>query len=185
MNRRTVIRNVVIISAGSAVLPSCLLQDKVTIPLKHVAITGNQEKLVAELSKSIIPKSNFIGAADVKAHEFTLMMVDDCYAPDEQKKFTNGLTQFDQLAQDKLGKSFTNFTAAEKKALLTTIENKENIPEEVLQFYQTTKRHTVQAFTTSKEYMTEVRHYKIVPGSNFIGCVPLVKASQPSPENAE
>jgi hypothetical protein len=45
-----------------------------------------------------------------------------------------------------------------------------------LQFYKTTKRHTVQAFTTSKQYMTEVRHYKIVPGSNFKGCVPLTKA---------
>lgn len=175
MNRRTALRNVIIISAGSAILPSCMQQDKVTIPLKNISITGSQKKLMAELSNTIIPKTNFIGATDVKAHEFTLMMVDDCYTPDEQKKFINGLTQFDQVSKDKTGKSFTNSTDAEKKKLLSTIENKEDVPEEALQFYQTTKKFTVQAFTTSKEYMTEVRHYKLVPGSNFKGCVPLVK----------
>ena len=177
MNRRTAIRNVVIISAGSAILPSCLQQDKVAFPLKNISLTGSQEKLVTEVSNTIIPKSNFIGAADVKAHEFTLMMVDDCYAPDDQKKYINGLAQFDKLAKDKLGKSFTGFSGTEKKEFLTVVESKENIPEEASKFYQTVKRHTVQAFTTSEKYMTEVRHYKIVPGSNFKGCVPLVKGS--------
>ena len=175
MNRRTALRNVVIISAGSAILPSCMQQDKVAVSLKNISLTGSQEKLVAALSNAIIPKTNFIGAADVKAHEFALMMVDDCYAPDEQKNFTNGLTQFEKLAKDKLGKSFTSCSEAEKKSFLTTIENKVDTPEEAEQFYQAVKIFTVQAFTTSKEYMTEVRHYKIVPGSNFKGCVPVVK----------
>jgi hypothetical protein len=177
MDRRIAIRNVIIISAGSALLPSCLQQDKVTFPLKNISLTGSQEKLVTALSNTIIPKSNFIGADDVRAHEFTLMMVDDCYAPDEQKMFINGLNQFDKLAKDKMDKSFTGFTGEEKKDFLTAIEKKESIPENALKFYQTVKRHTVQAFTTSKKYMTEVRHYKIVPGSNFKGCVPLVKGS--------
>jgi len=177
MNRRTVIRNVVIISAGSSILPSCLQQDKVIFPLRNISLTGSQEKLVTELSNTIIPKSNFIGAADVKAHEFTLIMVDDCYSPDDQKKFIEGLNQFDKLAKDKMDKSFTSFTGEQKKEFLTSIEKKERIPGDVLKFYQTVKRHTVQAFTTSEKYMTEVRHYKIVPGSNFKGCVPLVKGS--------
>lgn len=175
MNRRTAIRNVVIISAGSVLLPSCLHQDKATVALKNISLTGSQEKLLSELCNTIIPKTNFIGAGDVKAHEFTLMMVDDCNAPDIQKKFTNGLAEFDKVAKDKSGKSFTKFTQEEKKELLTAMENKTNIPEDAIQFYQTTKKYTIQAFTSSEEYMTKVRNYKLVPGSNFKGCVPLVK----------
>jgi hypothetical protein len=176
MNRRAAFRNVIIISAGSAVLPSCMQQDNVTVSLKNIPLTGSQEKLVASLSDAIIPKTNFIGAADMKAHEFTLMMVDECYAPDDQKKYMSGLAQFDKLAKDNSGKSFANLTSSEKKDMLFKMENAKDIPDEALHFYKTTKRHTVQAFTTSKEYMTEVRHYKIVPGSNFKGCVPLTKA---------
>ena len=104
-------------------------------------------------------------------------MVDDCYSPYDQKKFVEGLNQFDKLAKDKVDKSFTSFTREQKKEFLTAIEKKQGIPGGALKFYQTVKRYTVQAFTTSKKYMTEVRHYKIVPGSNFKGCVPLVKGS--------
>ena len=45
--------------------------------------------MLAELAETIIPKTkNFIGAKDLKAHEFLLTMVDDCMAPEDQKVFT-------------------------------------------------------------------------------------------------
>jgi hypothetical protein len=56
------------------------------------------------------------------------------------------------------------------------LEKKKDIPEEVLFFYETSRKHVLQAFTTSKEYMTDVLKYKMVPGSNFKGCVPVKKA---------
>ncbi|MEO6221233.1 MAG: gluconate 2-dehydrogenase subunit 3 family protein [Ginsengibacter sp.] len=82
MNRRTALRKAVIISAGSVILPSCMQLNKVTVSLNNISLTISQEKLVATLSNAIIPKTNFIGAADVQAHEFALMMVGDCYTPD-------------------------------------------------------------------------------------------------------
>ena len=60
-----------------------------------------------------------------------------------------------------------------KKELLSFIENKKDVPENVAKFYETTKRHTVQALTSSQKYMTEIVKYKMVPGSNFKGCVPV------------
>ena len=107
MNRRTAIRNVVLVSAGTIFLPSCFQNDKPSIPLKNISLTGSQQDMLARLTETIIPKTkNFIGASDIKAHEFLLTMVDDCSAPDEKKKFTDGLTQFDKFAKDKLGNSF-------------------------------------------------------------------------------
>ncbi len=172
MNRRTALRNVVIISAGAGLLPSCMNEDKSLIPLKNISVTGSQEKMLAELTKAIIPKTkNFIGANDLKAHEFVLTMVDDCTSPEDQKKFTDGLEAFDKLSHDKFGQLFTSYTPEQKHELLADIENKKDIPEDALKFYGTVKRYTVQSFTSSKEYMTDIRKYNMVPGPDFKGCV--------------
>jgi hypothetical protein len=172
MNRRTAIRNVVIISAGAGLLPSCLNDDKSVIPLKNISVTGSQTKMLAELTETIIPKTaNFIGAKDLKAHEFVLTMLADCASPEDQKQFTDGLKAFDKISHDKFGQLFTGYTDEQKKSLLADIENKKDIPEEVLEFYRTVKRYTVQSFTSSKEYMTGIKKYNMVPGPNFKGCV--------------
>jgi len=174
MNRRTAIRNAIIISAGAGLLPACVSDDKNVIALKTISITGPQERMLAALTESILPKTkNFIGANDLKAHEFLLTMIDDCTSPDDQKKFMEGMKVFDNLSHDKFGQLFTSFTARQKKELLQAIESKKDIPEEVVKFYGTVRRYTIQSFTSSKEYLTDIRKYKIVPGSNFKGCVPL------------
>ena len=173
MNRRTAIRNVIIISAAAGLLPSCVGDDKGSIVLKNISITGSQERMLAALCEAIIPRTeNFIGANDLGAHEFLLTMIDDCTSPDDQKKFTQGLQAFDKLSHDAFGQLFTGYTAEQKKELLQSIESKKDVPEEVLGFYATVKRYTLQSFTSSKDYLTDIKKYKIIPGSNFKGCVP-------------
>jgi len=177
MNRRTAIRNAILFSAGAGLLPACVRDDKSIIALKTISITGAQERMLAALTESMLPKTkNFIGANDLKAHEFLLTMIDDCTSPDDQKKFTEGLKAFDNLGNDKFGQLFTSFTARQKKELLQAIEIKKDIPEQVLKFYGTVKRYTIQSFTSSKEYLTDIRKYKLVPGSNFKGCVSVNNA---------
>jgi hypothetical protein len=175
MNRRTVVRNVLLFSAGAAFLPSCFQNDKTTaIPLKNISLNGSQQQMLAALADAIIPSSKqFIGAKDLKAHEFVLTMVDDCLSPDEQQKFTQGIVAFDKLSHDQFGQLFVSYTAEQKKQLLSTLEAKKDIPGDALSFYETVKRYTVQCFTSSKEYMLDIRNYKMVPGSKFKGCVPV------------
>ncbi len=173
MNRRTAILNVMIISAGAAFLPGCMQDEIISITLKNISLSPSQEKMLAALSEAILPKTNnFIGASDLKAHEFVLTMVDDCSSPEDQQKFTEGLKAFDKLSYDKFGQIFIGYTPDQKKSLLTDIENKKDIPESALNFYRTVKRYTLQSFTSSKEYMTGIKKYKMVPGNNFKGCVP-------------
>jgi len=177
MNRRTAIRNVVIISAGAGLLPSCMNNDTTVIPLKNIPVTGSQVKMLAELTEAIIPKTPaFIGAKDLKAHEFILTMVDDCSSPEDQKQFTAGLKAFDKLSHDKFGQLFTGYTAEQKRELLSDIEKGKAVDEEVVKFYKTVKRYTIQSFTSSKEYMTDIRKYNMVPGPVFKGCVPVKSA---------
>ena len=174
MNRRTAIRNVVIISAGTAFLPGCMQDKKTGLPLKNISLNSSEEKMLVALCETIIPKTNnFIGAGDLKAHEFVLTMVDDCSSPEDQQKFTEGLKAFDRLCHDKFGQIFTGYTPQQKKSLLTDLENKKDVSENALSFYHTVKRYTLQIFTSSKEYMTNIKKYKMVPGPVFKGCVPV------------
>lgn len=180
MNRRDAIYNFVLLSAGVIILPACGGQTDTaagSIALKNYSITAGEEKMMFQLTDFIIPKTgNFIGAADLKASEFTLMMVDDCYAPDKQKSFKEGLQAFDKLAKDKYSSAFLGLTDEQKKSMLMAIESKKDIPENVLFFYGITKKHIVQAFTSSEKYMQDIMHYKMVPGSDFKGCVPIKQA---------
>ena len=174
MNRRTALRNVVIFSVGATLLPSCMQEEKSSIPLKNISLSGQQEKMLQALTEAIIPQTkNFIGAKDLKSHEFVLTMVDDCTSPEDQLKFNEGLKAFDKLCHDKFGQIFTGFTAEQKTELLSDIENKKDIPENALQFYATVKRYTLQSFTSSRDYMVKIKKYNMVPGPNFKGCVPV------------
>jgi len=177
MKRRTAIRNVIFFSAGAALLPSCVQQDsKVSIALKNLLITGEQEKALAELSEFILPTTAVPGAKQLASHQFVLMMVDDCYKKEEQEEFVKGLQGFNDFSKKITGESFEKADAVKRTALLKQIEAKENIPEEIKAFYDAAKRLTIQSFTGSKYYLTEVRKYEMVP-SRFHGCFPVASKS--------
>jgi gluconate 2-dehydrogenase subunit 3-like protein len=165
MDRRSAVRNFIVFSAGVTLLPSCLQQDsKVSLPLKNIQVNGDQERMMAELTETILPANDTPGAKELSSHFFTLMMVDDCFKKEEQEKFIKGLQQFDELSKKKIGESFVKATAAQRATLLKEIENKKDTPEEVLAFYNATKRLTIQSFTGSKYFLTKIRPYEMAPG---------------------
>jgi hypothetical protein len=174
MKRRTAIRNVIFFSAGAVLLPSCVQQgdSNASIALKNIQVSGKQEKLLAELSESILPISTTAGSTQLAPHQFVLMMVDDCLKKEDQDKFIKALRGFNEFAKTKTGDAFTGSDVVKRKQLLTAIESKIDIPEDILSFYEIAKRLTVQSFTGSKYYLTEVRKYEMVP-SRFHGCFPV------------
>lgn len=177
MDRRAGIKTLIIISAGAALLPSCSQDTKrSSLSLKNIRVDRNEEELLSGLGETIIPKTNTPGARDISAHLFALTMIDDCFPPDDQHKFQKGLHEFESLARKKFENSFTKCTPSERMELLQAIENKNDIPPNTAFFYNTMKRLTIQAFTSSEYYLTKVQVYKLVPGK-FYGCVPVKKAS--------
>jgi hypothetical protein len=156
-------------------MPSCIQEKrKASISLKNIVISGNQEDFLADFAEMIIPKTSTPGAKDISSHIFALMMVDDCYAPEVQKKFMNGLNQFESIAKSRFGTSFSKCSQPEKVELLKAMEGKAGIPDETLLFYNSMKRLTIQSFTTSQYYLTNIHVYELVP-SRFHGCVAVTK----------
>ncbi|MBS1596963.1 MAG: gluconate 2-dehydrogenase subunit 3 family protein [Bacteroidetes bacterium] len=173
MNRRTVIKNFLVFSAGATLIPSCMHEEtKSSILLKNIKINGDQEKMISELSEAIIPKTDTPGAKDLSSHLFVLMMVDDCATKEDQQKFMAGMNQFEALAKKDYGNSFATCTSSQKNELLKKIENKKEVSEKISSFYATTKRLTIQSFTSSQYFLTKVQVYEMIPG-RYHGCVPV------------
>ena len=172
-NRRIAIQQLFFICAGAAVLPSCFRnEEKVSIPLTKIKISGEQEKMLAGLAETIIPKTDSPGAKDLSAHLFTLNMVDDCFPKEKQEKFIHGMKEFETFAEKKSGKSFADSSPEQKQTVVAELDGRKPPGDNLFFFYQTVKQLSTQVYTSSQFYLTNIRHYKMIPGK-YQGCVPL------------
>lgn len=178
VNRRTVLKQFLFVSAGMAVLPSCLQHSsKADILLKHMSIDGDQEKTLAELAETIIPATTTPGAKDVSAHLFVLTMVDDCLGKDDRDKWLRGFEAFDKESKQLNSNSFLKSTPQQREALLTRLEQQKATTDDLSYFYKTTKGLVIRSYTGSKYYLTNVQVYELIP-SRFNGCVPVKPAAK-------
>ena len=177
ISRRTALRQMVFTSAGLLLIPSCMQdRSKASILLKNFSITTEQEAMLAELTESIIPKTSTPGAKDIYAHLFVLKMVDDCGNEDEQKKFVKGMEAFEKFVKEKNGQSFLESDVTQRLAVLEEFEKNKGLNDDKTFFYNATKSLTIQAYTSSKFYLTNVQVYEMVP-SRWHGCVPVNKTA--------
>jgi hypothetical protein len=175
-NRRVAIQQLLMIWAGVALLPSCLHNEqKVSIPLKLIRIEPGDENMLAELAETILPKTDSPGAKDLSAHLFALKMVDDCFTKTNQEKYIQGMKDFEAFVIKKTGKPFTEVGAAERQAIVAELDQQKPAENDMAFFYQSTKKLTVQAYSTCEYYLTKIRGYKMIPGK-FQGCIPLKTA---------
>lgn len=176
VNRRLAIQQLLLIWAGAALLPSCLHNEqKVTLPLKQIHVDADGEMMLADLAETILPKTDTPGAKDLSAHLFVLKMVDDCYKKADQEKFMLGMKAFETFVDKKTGKSFSHLSPEEQLAIVAEVNQQKADSSNMTFFYQTTKKLTVQAYTTCAYYLTKIRGYKMIPGK-FQGCIPLKTA---------
>jgi hypothetical protein len=174
MERRIAIRNFLILSAGVGLLPSC--HDQVrpsTITLKNFQITRDQEKLLASMTETLLPTTISPGAGEIGAHSFVLTMVDDCFTKKDRDQFVRGLNEFSDFTMKNLGEKFDESGEEKKNGLINEFETKKLKPgSDMVFFYATVKRLTLQAYMSSKYYLTQVQKYQLIPGP-FHGCVPV------------
>jgi len=175
-NRRVAIQQLVLIWAGVALLPSCLHNEqKVSIPLKRIQINPDDETMLADLAETILPKTDTPGAKDLSAHLFVLKMVDDCFTKQNQEKYLTGMKSFESFVMKKTGKSFSENNITERQSIVADLDHQKSSTDDLAFFYQSTKKLTVQVYTTCEYYLTKIRGYKMLPGK-FQGCIPLKTA---------
>jgi len=164
MDRRSVVKGLLIFAGGVAVLPSCVLEEgKASIPLDHLDVSAEQEELLAEMVETILPATDTPGAKAMGLHLFTLKMLDDCYGQEDQQAFMQGMAAFAQLAKEQAGKRFTRCNPEQRQELIAAV-NAGQAPEEVLTFYRILKSETIKGYLNSELVMTTLRVYELVPG---------------------
>lgn len=165
MNRRLAIKQVLIFAGGMALLPSCLReQGKVSIKLNQIDVSASQEKLLAEITEILIPKTDTPGAKDLGLHLFVLKMLDDCHRKEEQEEFMEGIKAFEGLEGEQL-----------KQLVLDANSNKPDLAKGVSAFFSITKRRTIDGYLNSKYVMSNLVIWELVPG-RYNGYFPVKAA---------
>ena len=145
MKRREAIRNVILVSAGAAFLYSC----------KEKGVTD--AALLDELTETILPKDDFIGAKDLKTGDFVLMMSDDCLSPEKHEVFSKGMKAFHESR-------FVEMPAGERKEYIMKLDG------DAKEFFEMVKQGTIQNFMTSEKYLKEVRNITTLIPPKFQAC---------------
>ena len=162
-------------SAAAWLLPACVSDPKkVSIALNKLRVTEDEEALLARLADVMIPETDTPGALAVKAHLFTLVMVDDCMNKEDQKKYLKGMRTFEKSLNELTGKNFNKASADDRLEMLVEFEAEmEKSDEETKFFYRRTRSYILQGYTSSQHFLTEVKPYQLVPGPNYNGCAPV------------
>ena len=169
--RRSLLKQLLFVSATAAIAPSCLFdKNKTGIQLKHLHINTDQESVFASLLATIIPETDTPGAASLHADLFAWKMLDDCSPKSDQDKILNGINELNLYSQTKFGQFFNRATVEQRSQILTEIEAKKDISKSLVAFYQQSKGLALQAYTSSEFFLTKVQVYEQIPG-RFHGCV--------------
>lgn len=180
MQRRTAVKQLIVMTTGALLIPSCVREaKKVSIPLDHLKLTADHESLVASITETLLPTSDTPGAKELKLHQFVLRMIDDCYSPEEQDEFEKGLQNFDAYAKRIAGDHFSDMAAEARVKFLQDLEkikdkevSADNSESAVLQFYRRTKGLAIRGYMNAEPVMTKYTYYKMIPG-RFDGCVEI------------
>ena len=163
-------------AGGLALLPSCLKESgKSSIALENIAVTLDEENLLADIAETIIPRTKTPGAKELKLQLYVLKMLDDCHEKTEQDQFIAGLGQLKDQIYDKYSKSFSKLSASQQKGILMALESNKNSGPELSTFYKIMKDRTIDGYLNSKYVMTKLIIWELVPG-RYNGYFPVKSA---------
>ncbi|MFN5422285.1 MAG: gluconate 2-dehydrogenase subunit 3 family protein [bacterium] len=173
VNRRDVLKQFAFVTAGFAIIPSCMQdRSKSALLLKKITITPSDEVMLSELCETILPKSDTPGAKDIDAHLFVLKMVDDCRTKEEQTTFINGMSEFKQFCKSSFGEEFVDCKDEMRKKIVEELLAKKEEKTDLVSFFNMVKALVIQSYTSSKFYLTNIQVYELIPG-RYHGCVSI------------
>jgi hypothetical protein len=173
LNRREVLKQFVFVSAGFALIPSCMQdRSKSNVLLKKIKVMPDDEAMLSELCETIIPKTDTPGAKDISAHLFVLKMVDDCRTKAEQERFMRGMKDFNQFCNATSGDGFVDCSLEQRGKIVDEIISKKDQDTDLIAFFTTVKSLAIQSYTSSQFFLTNVQVYELVPG-RYQGCVSI------------
>jgi hypothetical protein len=126
INRREALLRVTALLGGASVVGSgrllAALEKGVPGTPSAGTFTAQHIALLDEIAETILPATNTPGAKAAQTGAFMARMVTDCYSPAEQRVFRDGMSKVDEAARKTQGVSFMAATAAQRLAVLQTLD---------------------------------------------------------------
>lgn len=179
MNRREAIARVAWVMGGTVVGANLFLTGCTREATKNVESLFDPDiiDLLGDVADTILPPTSSPGAKEAGVGGFIPVMVRDCYPPEDQKVFVEGLGKLEDGAKAKFHRAFRELEAGERTELLTEIDKeagehqrnkKKGDPNH---YFSMLKQITLLGYFTSELGATKALRYVPIPGK-YIGDYP-------------
>lgn len=167
MKRREAIQRAALLMGGALAAPTLAgAMGRVTNTGPSVAVTPEQEALLAEVADVIIPTTSTPGAKAAGVEQFIVRVMRDCYPAADQQAFYGGLAKLDALSNQQFSNGFMQLTLAQKNEIV-----KQTMANDT-RFFLRMKELTTTGYFISEIGATKALAYLPVPG-RLEACIPL------------
>jgi len=144
---------------------------------QQIKSLASSETLIAEIADTFIPDSKGVpGAKAAGLGPFIVMMMQDCYTPNVQRHFQEGLAKVEEVSKNRFQRSFISLTLKEREELFgifkAEAETQRNAGISPSHFFQLMADLTYLGYYTSEIGATQALRYVHIPGK-YEACVPL------------
>lgn len=179
MNRRELLQRSSLIIGGTLIGAESLLakhidweamDDDLLAAKGYGMFTKQQIRLMNEVADTIIPDTDVPGAKAAKTGQFMAVIVNDCYEPDAQKRFTESLAKIDADCRQKYKKTFVKCSPMQRHEYLVLLDNeqkayqKDKKKEDKDHYFRVIKDLSLWGYFTSEIGATKALRFLEVPG---------------------
>lgn len=187
MNRREALKSVALMMGGTVIgaqafLSSCQSEQENVVKINDL-FTDKDVILMNEIGETIIPTTDTPGAKAADVGSLIALLVLDCYTPEDQKVFKDGLATVQKDFEKQYNHSFIEGKPEEKHAFLSKLNNelepyrnskKKDDPEH---YFRMLKELTLLSYFSSEIGSTQALRYIETPG-RYEACIPYKKGDR-------
>ncbi len=202
MNRRDAIGRVALLMGGAVIGADFFISGcKPAAPQVSDLFDTDHVAFLNEVADTILPTTSSPGAKAANVGQFMAVMVRDCYTPDDQKTFLEGISKLDDAAKKQFGNKFLDLNEKQRTDLLVSLDKEQKefsakrgkqiaddamkhkgdanykAPELPNHYFRMMKELTLLGYFTSEVGATKALRYVAIPG-RYDGCVPYKKGDR-------
>lgn len=166
MKRRELLKNIGLGYAAFVSIPVWAKNWKVDMLPASKAFQN--EAILKSMIDTLIPKSDTPGALEQGVDKYVKAMLQAMHTAQEQKDFEVQLGKVDDVSKKISGKGFIDNALSVRLEILKSISQESAT--EWKRFYRLFRNYSIQGYTGSEWYMTNVAGYVMAPGFSK-GCV--------------
>ena len=187
MKRNDFLKRLSLLGSGTFLIPAGLLSSCTYTAKIRAGLTTKDIPLLDAIGETIIPSTGGTpGAKATNIGAYMVLMVTDCFKPEDQQIFVDGLNDLDQHCATKYNHSFLDMKATQKLELLEQVQLEANVfgeeqegnEKSIPHYFNLFKSLTISGYFTSEIGATQARNYLPVPGK-FEACIPYQEGDRP------